>query len=167
MAAGCRPRDTPPILSVPPIALDRVTAMTAFGDDILVGKNPSLDYFVDADDVAVHAVMSGVVTGVGPVESGSGHYIVVQKFRGSSWSVWQAPVMYPTVAEGDRVVAGQVLGTVGVSMADDLVTTLTVLGSGDDGAEAYCPLSFGTESFASEHTAVTATLCLAEKVSSD
>ena len=167
LGVGCRNPHTPPVLTVPPIDMSRLTEHRAFGYRVKIGRSPDMVYLVRSDDVEVRAVMSGIVTSVERLSESAGDSITLQEFRRSQWQVSLAHVFNPTVAKGDQVVAGQILGTVGENSAGELGTTLSVLNRQGDNGTYHCPMVFGSDSFVELHRDFPGEWCAVEAVNGD
>ena len=162
VAVGCVNNRKPPVLSVPPVDISRLVKTVAFGARVNDGRNPEVSYQVDNDDVEVRAVISGIVTGVGKLGFGTSAFIQIQEFRICQWQVSQSDIFNPKVNIGDRVVAGQILGTVGLNGLGTPGTGVSVLNRQGDDEVYYCPISFATDEFIRQHGVKSLTCCLVE-----
>ena len=163
-AVGCVNNRKPPLLSVPPVDVSRLVNNTAFGERIIDGQNPGVSYQVDGDDVEVRAVLSGFVVSIADLGIEGCAHIQIQEFRNCQWQVSQGFVFNPTVNRGDRIVAGQILGTVGLDLSGNLTTDVSVLRLRRNEEVYYCPFDFATDEFIRQHDAISTVWCLEDDV---
>ena len=159
--------DGPPVLSVTPVdltgpydgATDTYGALNfahnpiiPFGYELHPGVcNPAFEYYTVAG-AEVRAASAGVVVWMFENEGIADWEIHVRSHDGSKWVVQYDHVVAPTVAEGERVVAGTVLGGAGIWSATIARTELSVtFVASPSSSTSYCPLDFGTASFNAQH----------------
>ena len=140
-----------------PSTCPQLLLYNAFGLDMgPYGKNPWIQYWVNASDVQVRSGVNGYVENLFLHED-SPHYVISIRVS-EPWVVSYTCVLNVTVTVGDWVYAGDVLGTVGIGNQIYLKVDNNFEGL------AYCPFDYATESFINQHLAITSDWCLEETV---
>jgi hypothetical protein len=159
------PDTTPPELSVPPVDLSKIWRFSAFGTEFSPGEEAGfVGYFSHDPTVAVVASTPGVVV---KVAEGSGDFagiydVSTKPSNCSTWWVEYNGVANVSVIKGDRVSAGDILGTVALAPPPGSSYWTHLCVRTDN--LAYCPLSCATDSFVSQHLAVGSNWCLSDTI---
>jgi hypothetical protein len=177
MVSGCgengdtAPDTAPPVLSVSPVSLggpydpgrdaygdvtfSHRDAILPFGFEIRPGVYSCGFEYYTVVDAPVRAASGGVVVYMFQNEGLSDYEIHIRPGPRSVWDVQYDHVLGPTVQEGSRVSAGDVLGTSGEWSATIRRTELSVSQIEGPGTDvSYCPMAFATSLFAAEHQAL-------------
>ena len=148
----------PPVISVPPIAIDHIDTFIPFGADLTpTQKNPAIEYFTDQANVSVRSVSEGVVVDIRGNPNIDDYEIWVRPSDLSKWLIIYDHILNIEVSIGDQIAINQTIGTVGVNNRTELQIN-------DNQNLAYCPLQFGTDSFTQQHLNFSENWCLEETV---
>ncbi len=168
---GRRADDSPPVLSVSPIDLTGpynavenrygdVTfahrdAIIPFGGALGPGRlSMSYEYYT-IPAAPVRACCDSVVTWMFQNEGLLDYEIYTRRSEGATWAIQYDHVLNPTVSEGDRLTAGQVMGESGEWSSTIRRFELAVI---DPTGLAICPSDFGTTDFNAQHDAILAAM---------
>lgn len=162
---SCNSKDdldtTPPILSVVPIDLSKITHVIAFGEDLSVTqKNPAFEYVVDNASENVISCMDGYINNIIENTSFSDVEIHIKPSQNSEWIIIYDHVKNVVLTKDDFVNAGDILGLVGEGNRVELQINQ------GDGASAisHCPFNYATTKFISQHLVVLDTWCYFDTV---
>jgi hypothetical protein len=166
MTSSCKkedekPDETPPVFSVTPVDISTVNSIIAFGEDLSpTQKNPAFEYLVNNSTVQVRSVCKGYIENIQLNENFPDYEIWVKLSSNSIWRIIYDHVLNLNSSSGDKVNAGDILGTVGVGNR----TELQINKISNNNELSYCPFDFGTTDFIQQHKAFTENWCLEETV---
>lgn len=167
VASGCKKNnekldETPPVLSVTPVDISTITSFIAFGADLsLIQKNPAFEYVVNNAGVQVRSVCKGYVENIFLNDNFPDYEVWIKTSSNSAYMLIYDHVLNLNISKGDKVEAGDVLGTVGSGNRTELQINKT----GDDNKVlSYCPFDFGTSEFIQQHKNLGETWCLMDTV---
>jgi hypothetical protein len=153
--------ETSPVLSVTPVELSTVTSIIAFGADLTpTQKNPAFEYYVNNSDVQVRTTCQGEVENIMLNDNFPDYEVWVKPSAKSVWRIIYDHVWNVKVSVGDKLSAGDILGTVG----DKNRTELQINKVSADRELSYCPFDFGTRDFIQQHKVYTEVWCIEETV---
>jgi hypothetical protein len=164
---GCKknndkPDETPPVLSVTPVDISTISSYIAFGADLsLIQKNPAFEYKVNNSGVQVRSVCKGYVENIFLNDNFPDYEVWIKTSSNSVYMLIYDHVLNLNISKGDKVEAGEVLGTVGTSNRTELQINKT---GDDNNVLSYCPFDFGTSEFIQQHKNLNETWCLMDTV---
>jgi hypothetical protein len=159
-----KPDTTPPVLSVLPVDLSKVTGFFAFGAENSPGERLGLiGYFFNDPNIQVRANAPGIVWEI-TGQSTTAYRISISPSNNSIWRVVYNGVVNLTVSEGNSVLAGDLLGMVAPPIWGPVYWTHLILKQTDTDGDglAYCPLNYATQSFIDQHEAIGSNWCLSD-----
>ncbi len=150
---------TPPILSVTPVDMSTVNWVIVFGEGATPSTlSPCFNYGVNASSVEVRAGSDGYIDTVFLNDNIADYEIWIKTSSNNVYFLEYDHILNVAISEGDKVVAGTVIGTVG----EGNFTEFMVWEYGDI---AHCPFQFATDDFIQQHESVTANWCLEDSIS--
>lgn len=157
-----KPDETPPVLSVTPVDISTVTSFIPFGADLTATqKNPAFEYVVNNPLVQVRSACDGYVEDVRLNDNFPDYELWIRTTSNSVYKLIYDHVLDLTIAKGDDIAAGEVLGVVGTGNRTELQINKT----GSDNKElSYCPFDFGTADFIQQHKNFSENWCLTATV---
>lgn len=163
------PDDPPPIFSVAPVDITyqpgtgrygvvdpNSPMMLPFGAILETGVlSPAIEYFT-IFNTDVRASAEGIVVSIRPNSGSRADFeIHIKPFAQSRYLVVYDHIKTPTIAQGDRINAGTILGKIGDWDHDTGRIELQINVTQEDRSElSFCPTNFGTADFNSKHEAL-------------
>ncbi|HER08323.1 MAG TPA: hypothetical protein ENO20_05365 [Bacteroides sp.] len=155
------PEEVLPLLSVTPVDIATVNHIIVFGADLTPSqKNPAFEYYVNGPDVQVVASCGGYIDHIFQNEYFDDHEVWVKLSENSPWKIIYDHVSNLNHAVGDRVSAGDILGTVGENNRTEIMVNKTE----NFNDLSYCPFDFATTEFIEQHKLFTDVWCIEETV---
>ncbi|NMH89143.1 M23 family metallopeptidase [Flavivirga algicola] len=163
---GCNNNDetldpAPPSLSITPIAINEISSFIAFGETLSQNQlNPTIEYITNHANILVQSASGGYVEAIQMNSNIDDFEIWVKPSNNSQWLIIYDHILNIKVSVGDKINAGDVLGSIGIGNR----TELQINQINHNQEIAYCPLNFGTNNFVQQHTNFSKNWCIAKTV---